>query len=245
MGTEFLAWRERAALTQEKAAERLGVTRTTIQNWEGGQTGIPAVVETACKVWERRLRQENPALGPVTLIYTDRPMWVDPYGPRAPMAMMQQESQPNNATALGRVLDLWDRPDFTSPFIMTEGHDILWNAVELRRVADGQDAGAPTPRRWRSNAIKGIAEYLRKVGLKFPVRRGPSMLTPEASADWIQQSEALIDELDLLASEAMDQDVARSEVASVVDALRELNLFPTNALASDLAQAYAWSPPHS
>jgi hypothetical protein len=238
-GNEFAQWRERAGLTQDGAGARLGVTRTTIQNWESGATGIPTVVDTACQVWERRLKQENPRFGPVTLVYTDGPMFVSPYGRRGPLAMMQQEALPTNAAALGRVLELWGEPSFNSPLIMDETHDILWNAVELQRVAAGEDAAAPTPARWRASAIRDVADYLRKTSIRFPVRNGPRTATPEEAEAWQAHALTLIGELDQLANQAEGGAVPRREVEDVLAQARAHTLFPTQALASAVAQAFA------
>src|SRR6266446_10389463 len=103
---ELKSWRERVGLTQQQFAERLRVTRTTVQNWESGMTSIPQAVDTSCEIWEHRLQQENPNLGPVTLIYSDGPMFVNPYGPRRRLAMMQQEPYPTNTAAIARVQQL-------------------------------------------------------------------------------------------------------------------------------------------
>lgn len=238
-GNEFAQWRDRTGLTQDGAAQRLGVTRTTIQNWEGGATGIPAVVDTACQVWERRLKQENPRFGPVTLIYTDGPMFVSPYGRRGPLALMQQEALPTNVAALGRVLELWGEPGFNSPLIMDETHDILWNAVELQRVAAGEDTSAPTPARWRASAIRNLVEYWRKTSIRFPVRNGPRMATPEEAEAWQARALALIAQLDHLADEADRGAVPAREVEQVLGEARAHTLFPTQALASAVAQAFA------
>jgi hypothetical protein len=43
-------WCIRVGLTQQQIADRLGVTRTTIQNWEGGATSIPQAVEMSCEI---------------------------------------------------------------------------------------------------------------------------------------------------------------------------------------------------
>jgi DNA-binding XRE family transcriptional regulator len=187
-GAEFLAWRERAGFTQERAAARLGVTRNTIQNWETGQTGIPPVVETGCKVWERRLKQEDPTHGPVPLIYTSGPMSADSYGPRGPLAMMQQEALPTNASALGRVLELSERTDFHSPLIVDESHDMLGNAIELQRAVAGADNAAPTPWRWQSQAF-GKQRNPSGAPAIWRVGSGGAMLIrpshPRSTRNWI------------------------------------------------------------
>jgi hypothetical protein len=47
-------------------------------------TPIPQAVDMSCEIWEHRLKQENPNLGPVTLVYSDGPMFVNPYGRPTP-----------------------------------------------------------------------------------------------------------------------------------------------------------------
>ena len=68
-----------------------------------GPSALPGTLGDACKVWEDRLRKEIAEIGPVTLCYTDGPMFIDPYGPRRKLAMLQQEPYPTNAAALARV----------------------------------------------------------------------------------------------------------------------------------------------
>jgi DNA-binding XRE family transcriptional regulator len=134
-GSELGAWRKSLGLTQADAGQKLGVTRATIQNWESEATPIPGAVETGCKIWEQEFKK-RPDFGPVTLIYSDGPMFVNPYGPNR-LAMMQRELYPSNAEALERIYDLWGKEDFHSPLIMEESGEIVWNVVELsRKVAE-------------------------------------------------------------------------------------------------------------
>jgi DNA-binding XRE family transcriptional regulator len=42
---EFKAWRARVGLTQRQIADRLEVTRQTIQNWESAASPIPQAVD--------------------------------------------------------------------------------------------------------------------------------------------------------------------------------------------------------
>jgi hypothetical protein len=134
-GSEFLEWRKRLRLTQTEAGQKFGVTRTTIQNWESEATPIPVLVEGGCQVWEREFKKRAD-FGPVTLIYSDGPMFVNPYGPNR-LAMMQRELYQTNGDALERIYDLWGREDFHNPLIMEESGEIVWNVVELsRKVAE-------------------------------------------------------------------------------------------------------------
>ena len=140
---QFREWREKLGLTQVQVAERFGVTRTTVQNWESGATPISQSVANSCEIWGHRVRQIQRDLGPVTLIYADGPMYIDPYGPRGRPAMMQQEVFPTNAAALARVRELWGGAEFHNPLILVSHKECLWNVVELERVVSGQDAEAP------------------------------------------------------------------------------------------------------
>ncbi len=91
-------WREQTGYTPAAAAARFfKVTRTTVQNWESGVIPIPAAVEMACQVWARRVRQEDAGYGPITLVYSDGPMFRSPYGPQKPGQMLHQEAYAMNA----------------------------------------------------------------------------------------------------------------------------------------------------
>ena len=140
---QFREWREKLGLTQVQVAKRFNVTRTTVQNWESGATPISQHVANSCEIWGHRLRQMQPDLGPVTLIYADGPMYINPYGPRAPLAMMHQEVFQTNAHALARVRELWGGAGFHNPLILASDREHLWNMVELERVISGEDAEAP------------------------------------------------------------------------------------------------------
>lgn len=52
---EFLAWRKRLALSQERAARALGVSRRTVIYYEHGQQPIPKTIRLACKGAELEL----------------------------------------------------------------------------------------------------------------------------------------------------------------------------------------------
>jgi hypothetical protein len=230
---EFKTWRERIGLTQQQIAERLGITRTTIQNWEGGATPIPQAVDMSCEIWEARLKQENPDLGPVTLIYSDGPMFVNPYGPRSRPAMMQQEPYPTNTAALARVQQLWGRDNFHNPFIIEKSGTPLWNVVELGRVVDGDDTGAPT----LVNLLRAIAKNVRANSTIF-VRSGPKMLTPAEAKKRQQAIEGQADELDRFAGSGI-RAIIRDQllVEGVFSKLLALGTRAPDSLVSNVAQA--------
>lgn len=232
---EFKTWRERVGLTQQQIAEKLRVTRTTIQNWESGATPIPQAVDMSCKIWEERLRQENPDLGPVTLVYSDGPMFVDPYGPRRRMAMMQQEPYPTNAAALARVQQLWARDDFYSPFIIEESGKPLWNVVELGRVVTGDDTGAPT----LVNLLRAIAKDVRaNAASSFFVRSGPKMLSPSETEARQRAIEGQADDLERFADSGLQTIIRdRRLVEGVFSGLIKLGAKAPDSLVSSVAQA--------
>ncbi len=232
-GKEFKAWREGVGLTQQQLADRLKVTRTTIQNWEGEATPIPQAVDMSCEIWEARLKQENPDLGPVTLIYSDGPMFVDPYGPRRRLAMMQQEPYPTNTAALARVQQLWDREDFHNAFIIEKSGKPLWNVVELERVVAGEDTGAPT----LVNLLRAIAKDVRANSAIF-VRSGPRSLTPEEAKKRQQAIEGQADELDRIASSGL-RAIIRDQllIEGAFSKLLALGTKAPDSLVSNVAQA--------
>lgn len=232
---EFRAWREQAGLTQQQIADKLRVTRTTIQNWEGAVSPIPQAVDMSCKIWGARLKQENPDLGPVTLVYSDGPMFVDPYGPRRRGAMMQQEPYPTNTAALARVQQLWGREDFHNPFIIEKSGRPLWNVVELGRVVTGDDTGAPT----LVNLFRAIAQAVRaNAASTFFVRSGPKMLGPSETKQRRQAVEDQAENLERFADTGIQAIIRdRLLVEGVFSKLIALRAKAPDSLVSNVAQA--------
>jgi hypothetical protein len=229
---EFKSWRERLGVTQQQIADKLRVTRTTIQNWESAATPIPQAVEMGCQIWEARLKQENPNLGPVTLVYSDGPMFVDPYGPRRRLAMMQQEPYPTNTAALARVQQLWGREDFHNPFIIEASGKPLWNVVELGRVINGDDTDAPT----LVNLLRVIAKDVRSDSANFV--RGAKSPSPSEKQKRQQEIESQADELERLADSGL-QAIIRDQllIEGVFSKLIALGTKAPDSLVTNVAQA--------
>lgn len=228
---EFRKWREKFGLSQGEIATRFNVSRNTIQNWETGATPLPSTIEGACTVWEDRLKKEMPDIGPLTLIYADGPMFVDPYRPRR-MAMLKQEAFPTNAAALARVQRLWGRDDFDGPFIIEKSGAPLWNQVELMRVVDGSDKGAPT----LANTIKKVAEYVR-TNSHIHARDGARMATTKEQQKDKAMTEAIADELDALVARVPQRTVRYTDFEALLSRLHDLGFFPPNKLVGDVAHA--------
>lgn len=228
----FREWREGFGLTQGDMAKRFGVTRNTIQNWESGLTAMPSTMETLCEVWGDRLKKEMASLGPVTLCYSDGPMWIDRYGPAHKVPSIQLEPYPTNSAALARVRMIWGRPNVHGPFISTdEGRVPLWNQVELLRVVDGSDNGAPTVR----NTIRRLANYILENSAVF-VRgvRTPTIEEIEAKAAEIRAvGEVLLE----LAAESEKRFVSYAEFEMLLGQLHKLGSYPTERQVHDVAHA--------
>lgn len=90
--------------TQKEAGEKLGVNRSTIQNWERRFTRVPGLVELACEELLRKWKQ-NAGFGPVALVYTSEPMRPTPNSP-AHEIFAQCERYRNNEMAIRAALRL-------------------------------------------------------------------------------------------------------------------------------------------
>ena len=227
---EFCAWRQGYSLTQEQVAQKFGVSRTTVQNWESGATPISPAVMYSCELWGKRLIQENPLTGPVTLVYADGPMFIDPYGPRNRPSMMQQVACQSNAQALAWVQLLWGRTDFHNPFVTPRSGEPLWNVVELERVVSGNDEGAPT---W-ANILRFLATHAADPNTVF-ARKGPKMLSQTELEARQERMKGYADRLFVLAETPRSAGTYR-EVEQVLDAIRKEGVTPVPAYVDALAQ---------
>ena len=66
-------WRKKFGYNQFEAAEKLGVNRGAVQNWEREVRPVPKAVELACEELNE-LATRHPNIGPVLLVYTDGPL---------------------------------------------------------------------------------------------------------------------------------------------------------------------------
>lgn len=126
---DFLKWRKTLRYTQPEAGEKLGVDRSTIQNWERGFTRVPRIVELACQQITRKWKQ-CPEFGPVSLVYADEPIWAMPHDSTRGL-FVQCELYPNNEVAIRQGLRLSGRTDFVSPFIIDQEGEIIWTTPDL------------------------------------------------------------------------------------------------------------------
>jgi len=131
---EFLKWRRTLRYTQEEAAEKLGVNRGTIQNWERGVRRIPKAIELACPELTRR-RKQRPEFGAVCLVYAEAPVCQQPDDPSR-CALLQRELYSTNDVAILRALQLLDTPNFINPFIIEKDGGIVWTTIELLRECE-------------------------------------------------------------------------------------------------------------
>jgi hypothetical protein len=232
-GSEFKDRRERLRLTVTQVADRLKISTATVRNWESEATPIPVAVEMLWEVWEPRFRKEDPLFGPLTLIYADGPMFIDPQGPRRPLAMMRQEPYLTNAAAIARVGALWGRSDFHNPLIIDQRGDLLWNAIELAAVIRGEDAGAPTI----ANLLRAIAGHVRANSAAY-VRSGPKL--PDADEVRIRQAaiESQASELDALAATDPGTTDDQAAVEAILGKLRSLGMWPPDPWVSGIASAF-------
>ena len=237
---EFKTWREQTGYTQARAAERFfHVTRATVQNWEAGITPIPAAVGAACQVWGRRVRQEDAMTGPVTLVFSDGPMFRSPYGPMQKLPMMHSEQYATNAQALELAKEYSKSNGFFNPFIVEKGGETLWNSVELARVIEGKDDEAPT----RENLLKRYASAIRALAanarenIQLTVWTDPPLPSEESKKNRSILIEKIALELEYLADSATLESMNYKIIEDRVASLRKHGKTPHSSFVSDAAQA--------
>lgn len=231
-GNDFRRWRTGYGLSQQELGDRMGVTRTTIQNWEA-QTGELSTMASNCvKIWDRRLRQEEPLRGPVMLIYADRPMMLSSEG-SGQERMLQHESHSSNAAALCRAQMLSGQSSFHNPFVLEgEAHD-LWNMMELRKVINGQDEEAPTLR----NLLCRIGTDIR-ANAPNSAWSGPALPTDQEHCERECKLNELAGQLEKIAGGEVQDIVAKqNELREILYQTRSLGLRPDDALVSAVMQA--------
>jgi transcriptional regulator with XRE-family HTH domain len=128
---ELKKWRKALGLSQSQAAEKLGVQRSTFQNWEHERVPIPQTTELACETVTKQWNQRS-EFGPVILVYADRHIWPGPEG-KHETRMVQCEFYNNNETALTRVRLLASRSMLHNPAILDPDGGVLWSTPELLR----------------------------------------------------------------------------------------------------------------
>jgi len=150
--TALKSWRKELGYTQHEAAQKLGVTRGTVHNWECEATRVPQAVPLACHELTRRWKQRL-EFGPVTLVYAADPVWedLDGWGDVVPL---QYEGHASNFSAIRRACVLRETHSLNIAFIAERDGHIVWTSDELRKECDRQRAEA-----------KLIREALRGTGL--------------------------------------------------------------------------------
>ena len=232
-GPELRTWREGHGLSQQELADKTGVSRNTIQNWEGSAGALSKSIMTGIQYLDRRLRQEDPLRGPVTLVYADGPMFISPYGPRR-VAMMQQETHTSNAAVLARVRMLMAGNKFFNPFVMEGEMRDLWNMMELQNAVDGRDEGAPTV----ANMLQKLAATIRSDAPNY-VRTGAKLASQADLDKRVREFHALAVQLERIAEQTLPEILGEYRtIEAILGQVRSLGLRPKDSLVSGLAQAY-------
>ena len=135
--------------------------------------------------------------------------------------------------ALARVQALWGSAGFENPLIIEKDGSSLWNIVELGRVVDGSDPGAPT----LINILRKTAQAVREHSHIF-VRSGARVLTPAEMKQRQEEIEAQADALDEIANAGLEAAIEADErIEAVFQRLRDLGTRAPDDLVSAVAHA--------
>ncbi len=142
---DFKKWRRKLGYTQFDAAEKLGVGRGAIQDWESEHRPVPAAVELACceltRLWMRQ-----PDFGPVILVYADDQIWGQPQG-ASDTLLLKCERYPDNEAAIRRICWLRETLISISPVIMNKEGAVIWGTPELLDECEQREEQARARRR--------------------------------------------------------------------------------------------------
>jgi len=142
---DFKKWRRKLGYTQVDAAEKLGVGRGAIQDWESEHRPVPAAVELACceltRLWMRQ-----PDFGPVILVYADDQIWGQPQG-ASDTLLLKCERYPDNEAAIRRICWLRETLISISPVIMNKEGAVIWGTPELLDECEQREEQARARRR--------------------------------------------------------------------------------------------------
>ena len=131
---KFKKWRKKLGYTQAEAAEKLDLSRAAIQYWEAEIRPVPLAVELACRELLRRWKQ-RPDFGPVTLLYSDDPIWQQA-SPPCGVLLLRSERHPNNESAMKRAIWLRETMTLITPLIVTDDGNVIWSGPKLLRECD-------------------------------------------------------------------------------------------------------------
>jgi DNA-binding XRE family transcriptional regulator len=122
-------WRKKHAFNQFEAAEKLGINRGGLQNWEREVRPISRAVELACQEITR-LSQQRPDFGPVIFVCADGSILQQSDEPRC-VALLRCDRHPNNEAAIEEAIRLRLDPLLVNAFILSEDGSVIWESWEI------------------------------------------------------------------------------------------------------------------
>ena len=126
---DFKKWRRRHRYTQFEAADKLGMGRGAIQDWESELRPVPEAVALACCELTRR-SMRHPDFGPVILVYSEDQIWDQPPG-AYDIVLMKCERYPDNETAIRRTCSLIGNSLSLTAMIVSKNGVVVWGTPEL------------------------------------------------------------------------------------------------------------------
>jgi DNA-binding XRE family transcriptional regulator len=125
-------WRKKLGVNQSEAAQKLGVQRGALQNWEREVRPVPRTVELACEELVR-LAHQSPDTGPVLLVSTNSAI-VQQSDVAYQIPLSHSGLYENNEAAIQEARKLKSNSPFADLLILSVDGTIVWDIAELNEA---------------------------------------------------------------------------------------------------------------
>jgi transcriptional regulator with XRE-family HTH domain len=224
-GEELRSWRITLGFTQEDAAAELGYTRATIQNWERSVTRVPLCVDLASKQIRRR-RSLPLDFGPVTLIFSNMPLWLNENG--SDVRLIGRRCNDVKA-ALDLINELESSSRVSDLMLVDETNRLIHGARELSQFASFAKAGRGSMDSW------SLKKWRKQHGLNQFEAAAKLGIHRAGLQNWEREIRPISRAVELACAEITKSEAQNLNYGPVLLLMIALAIFPATAEAFPIA----------